>query len=387
MAAPAVAGPPGRATLDDVAHPEQRFDIVDQRRPAEQADPERQRRLVARQAAPALERVEQRRFLAADIGAGATTQVDGRPARRQARDLALENGAGDRILVAQVEIDRVRPHHMGADQHALEEAMRVRFKVKPVLEGAGLALVGVHHHQARAGFGPHGAPFAGGGKAGTAEPAQGRVVEAGEDRVGSERAVPQATEQPIAAAGPVGVGVDIGWQPRAGFTGGQRGGDRGRCGRRDGVVADGNGRRVVALAHAGRADDAQPRSGKTLEVSEQRSGAGHRAGQALAGPHGQRRQGRFVVLQHVEMGVEGRGLEHVGQRQPHRLGQRGQHRCRDAAMAVLDQVQVLDKQVSPQGTVTQQGLQVGECGWVGLAALGGSARLAAAPTGRLHHRP
>ena len=43
------------ALLDDVADPVQRLDIVDQRRPAEQADLEREGRLVARIAALALD--------------------------------------------------------------------------------------------------------------------------------------------------------------------------------------------------------------------------------------------------------------------------------------------------------------------------------------------
>ena len=70
----AIALPPVGALLDDVAHPVQRLDVVDQRRQAEQADLERIRRLVPRQAALALDAFEQRGFLAADVGAGAAAQ-------------------------------------------------------------------------------------------------------------------------------------------------------------------------------------------------------------------------------------------------------------------------------------------------------------------------
>jgi hypothetical protein len=56
-------------------------------------------------------------------------------------------------------------------------------------------------------------------------------------------------------------------------------------------------------------------------------------------------------------------------------------------MAALDQVQVLDEQIAAERPVAQQGLHGVERGWIGLASLGGDARLAAAPTGRLHHRP
>src|SRR6185369_13280013 len=83
----AVALPPVGAFLDDVAHPEQSLDIVDERRQAEQADLERIRRLVPRQAALAFKTLEQRGLLAADIGASAATHVNSRAACGQLGDL------------------------------------------------------------------------------------------------------------------------------------------------------------------------------------------------------------------------------------------------------------------------------------------------------------
>src|SRR5690606_17636123 len=74
-AVPAEARPPVDAPLDDVADPEQRLDIVDQGRPAEQADLGREWRLVPGQAAPPLDAFQHRRFLAADIGACAATEM------------------------------------------------------------------------------------------------------------------------------------------------------------------------------------------------------------------------------------------------------------------------------------------------------------------------
>jgi len=56
-------------------------------------------------------------------------------------------------------------------------------------------------------------------------------------------------------------------------------------------------------------------------------------------------------------------------------------------MAVLDQMQVLDEQIALKRSVAQQIPNGVERGWIGLASLGGNARLAPAPTGRLHHRP
>jgi hypothetical protein len=72
----ALAREPVRTVLDDVAHPEQGLDVVDERRAAEEADLARERGLVARQAALALDRFEHRGFLAADIGARAAAQMD-----------------------------------------------------------------------------------------------------------------------------------------------------------------------------------------------------------------------------------------------------------------------------------------------------------------------
>src|SRR5207244_4119127 len=78
-----VALPPVSALLDDVAHPPERLDIVDQGRQAKQPDLERIRRLVPRQAALAFEAFQQRGFLTADIGAGTAAQMQRWPARRQ----------------------------------------------------------------------------------------------------------------------------------------------------------------------------------------------------------------------------------------------------------------------------------------------------------------
>src|SRR5207237_224870 len=103
-----LAGEPFRALLDDVAHPEQGLDIVYEGRPAEQPDLRRKRRLVARQAAPALDTFQHRRFLAADIGAGAAPQVDPRvrrePGGLDRGDLLGQDLSALRVFVAQVDV-------------------------------------------------------------------------------------------------------------------------------------------------------------------------------------------------------------------------------------------------------------------------------------------
>ena len=86
------------------------------------------------------------------------------------------------VLVAQVDVAGLGPHHMGGDQHAFKKAVRVALEVSAVLEGAGLALVDVDGHQARRGLLAHDAPLAPGGKAGPAQAAQAGVFE-GEDHL------------------------------------------------------------------------------------------------------------------------------------------------------------------------------------------------------------
>src|SRR6185437_10103698 len=69
---------PRRTLFNDVADPPQGLNIVAQRRPAEETNLRRIGRLVARQAALALDRFEHRRFLAADIGASAAAEMNPR---------------------------------------------------------------------------------------------------------------------------------------------------------------------------------------------------------------------------------------------------------------------------------------------------------------------
>ena len=177
----AVRGEPRRALLDDVAHPEQRLDVLLERRAAEQADLRHIGRAVARQPALALDRFDHRGFFAADVGAGAAAQMqlgvlgEARPARPCAISSAsISRSFG--IFVADVDVDVGRLDHPGGDQHAFDEAVRIALEIVAVLEGAGLALVGVDRHQPRRRLGAHQRPFAPGRKAGAAEAAQAGVA-------------------------------------------------------------------------------------------------------------------------------------------------------------------------------------------------------------------
>ena len=174
-----------RRLLDDVAHPMERFHVVLERRPPEEADLRDVRRAQPRLAAFALDRLDHRGLFAADVGAGAAAKMNRRQrARRirlQRRDLALENRAAAVILVAQVDVDLGDAHRPRGDERAFEEAVRIALEVVAVLERARLALVDVDRHQSRRRLGRHELPLAAGREAGAAQAAQPRVRQQRDD--------------------------------------------------------------------------------------------------------------------------------------------------------------------------------------------------------------
>ncbi len=277
-----------------------------------------------------------------------------------------------------IDVGLGRLDHPGGDQHALDEAVRIALQVVAVLEGAGLALVAVDREQPRRRLGAHQRPFAAGREAGAAEAAQPGVAHRLDDVVAGAGAGEALLEQRIAAVAQIGVEGLVG---RIGV------GMRGMGGRRGDALsgrvhhlrmADGADRRAVAGAHAGRAHDAHARPELLRQVAQQALGAHHGAGQRIAHPHGDGRRRCLAFLHHVEMGVEGRDLVHLGERELHLLRQRGEMRGGEMAVAVLDQVQVLDQQVAPALALAEQRAHLVERLRVDLAAFGRASRLAAA---------
>jgi hypothetical protein len=100
----------------------------------------------------------------------------------------------------------------------------------------------------------------------------------------------------------------------------------------------------------------------------------HLAGDGIAHAHRQRRRRLFALLHHVKVVVEGRHLEHLGHRELHRLGERGEARGREAAVAVLHAVQVFDQQVAPARIGAEQRPYLRACRGIDAAALGLAAR-------------
>ena len=135
-------------------------------------------------------------------------------------------------------------------------------------------------------------------------------------------------------------------------------------------MADGADRRAVAGAHAGRAHDAHVRAEPVGQLAQEMLGARHRAGERIADAHRDARRRRLAFLHHVEMRVEGRDLVDLGQRELHLLRQRGEMRGREMAVAVLNQMQMLDQEIAPALAVAEQRAHLLERPRIDLAAFG-----------------
>src|SRR5215469_13977658 len=304
----ALASEPLRPLLDDVAHPEERLDIVAQGRSAEEPDLRRERRTLARQAAFALNAFEHRRFFTADISAGAAAQVDARMARQRRplyrRDLAFKDRAALWVLVAQIDICLCRLDDPGSDQHPFEKAMRVGLKEVPVLERTGLAFVAIDREQARRRFLQYQAPLPPGRKPGAAETTQAGVLEDLDQFFGLAFAGQAGLEQAIPAGRTIGSEPGVFWKRRILPADIDCGGDI--VDRRMLVqcVADRDDRSAMAPAHAGCPDDSYTVSKAPAQSLKQLSGTGQLAAQAVANAHGQRRRWRLLLHNDVEMRVE-----------------------------------------------------------------------------------
>ncbi len=239
---PALRGKPLGATFHQLTYPVQGLDVVLQRGPTEQAHLGHVGRAQPRQAALALDGLDHRGLLAADVGPGAAAQFDGRhrPGRRasagvrpwrrpprrprrearqversgqflaQAPQFPLQQRADAVVLVAQVDPDGIDAHGPGGDEHAFQKAVRVALQDPAVLEGAGLALVDVHRHVARAGVAAHDAPLASGRKPGAAQAAQAGMLQRGDQFVRRTLAAQALRQQGVAATFAIGIEIQRG---------------------------------------------------------------------------------------------------------------------------------------------------------------------------------
>ena len=87
---------------------------------------------------------------------------------------------------------------------------------------------------------------------------------------------------------------------------------------------------------------------------------------------------RLAFLHHVEMRIEGRDLVDFGERELHLLRQRGEVRRGKMAVAILDQMQMLDQEIAPARPVAEQRAHLIERPRVNLTPLRRAPRTAAA---------
>ncbi len=252
-----------------------------------------------------------------------------------------------RVFVAQVDVDLRRLDHPGRDQHPFEKAVRVGLEEIAVLEGAGLALVGVDRQQPRRRLLAHQTPFASGRKPGAAEPAQAGVFEDFDQFLGLALPGEAGREQAIAAGRAIGIETGKIRDRRVLFANGNRGGDIVDSRVLVQRVPDRHNRRTMAPAHARGANDPDPLAEPAAQSFEQPRRAGQLAAQAVAHPHGQRGRWRLAVHDDVEMGIERGDLVDLDEGEPHLLGERRQMPRVQATEMVLQQVQMLDQQVAP----------------------------------------
>src|SRR6266481_1145404 len=134
-------------------------------------------------------------------------------------------------------------------------------------------------------------------------------------------------------------------------------------------MADRHDRGAMAAAHARSADDAYAITEPAAQIFEELHGAGQLATQTVADPYCQRRRRRLVVHDDVEMGVERGDLVDLDECEPHLLGECGEMARIEATEMVLQQMQVLDQQITPPFTGVEQRLHLTESGRVDLAPL------------------
>ncbi len=176
------------AALEDYRHGGERDYVVHDRRLSKQTGDRRNRRLVAHHPALALETLEHRGLLAADVGAGAEPhfEIEGVCAAGDLlAQVAALVGCGDRLVQraqcvrifrAQVDIALGRARAYRGDRHAFEQDERVALHDHAVGESAGITLVRVADDVflARRGL-LRRAPFDPRGKACATAPAQSRL--------------------------------------------------------------------------------------------------------------------------------------------------------------------------------------------------------------------
>ncbi len=343
----AEAAPPRDALAQDAGGVGEGLHVVHQRRLIPQPRRARKGRLVAGLAAPVLHALEQRGLLAEDVAAGRDEDLDveTQPASedvvaqrsRGARlvDRALERMPLRRILVADEDEAALRAYAPCRERHPLEHEVRQVAQDLPILEGSGLALVGVADDEAgRRRLAGHERPLAAGRKAGAAHAPQPRLLEQRRERpalAGERRAkcavalrllrvdlrLSPSAPRPLRRRSPVL--LDRSEQILAGSE-------------RENALADGGGGCGVAAPEAGHL--AQLHVVATREQLAQPGAGGGSAGQG-AGEVSAELHDDALRRSAAEVGVEGGEALQAVQRYSAPPGQLAQRRLAEPAVAFL----------------------------------------------------
>ena len=187
--------------------------VVDDGRLAEQALQSRDRRLRPNDGPVALQALQQRGLLAADIGTGPQPDLEleglaraehggaQNPGIARLQNRPLQRLMGVRIFRAQIDVALGRADRDRGDRHALDQQEGIAFHQHPVGEGAAIALVGIADDVFL--FRPgvvDGLPFDSGREAGAAAAAQAGFPDLLDDLSAGERQRFFQTLQPVMSA-------------------------------------------------------------------------------------------------------------------------------------------------------------------------------------------
>ena len=367
-------GKPFGALLQDGRHPVERFDVVVQRRAAEQADLGDIGRAIARIAALALNGFDHRRLFTANIRTGAAAQLDvtllDNAGFFEREDLVRQNVKHGGILVPHVKIDAFGLHGPGADQSTLEHLVRIALEVIAILEGAGLAFVAVDGHQPRTRKRAYDLPLLAGGEARAAETAQAGVGHLVDDVFDAALSVAALLQHGVAALCAIGGQIFVIRDMCVVLAAAEIGLDALWRGVIDETVPDLAYRRRVAAPHARRLHHTHLRRVDAgLHRLVKRLGALDGASDGIAYADRRRWWRCLALLHHVEMRVEGRDLVGCRLRQLQLVTQRAQVPAGDAMIAILNQMKVFDEEIVTAGTIAQQFTDLLQRGEVKLPSL------------------
>src|SRR6516164_8881918 len=291
------------------------------------------------------------------------------PGRLDRCDLAFEDRVALRVFIAEIDIDLGGFDDPGGYQHPFEKTVRVGFEKIAVLEGAGLALVGVDGEQPRRRLLQHQTPFTTGRKTRPAEPTQARMLEGLDQLLGPALPHQTRTEKSITAGRAVGGEADEFRARRVCLACCNSSGDTGGAGVLVQRVGDRHDRRPMAPAHAGCPDDPDTTVELAAQIMEKLRCAGQLAAEAVAYADGQRGRWRLAVHDDVKVGVERGDLISLYEGEPHLLGKRREMTGVETAEMVLQLMEMLDQEIASALPVTEHRLHLGERRGIDLPAL------------------